>query len=206
MTKQVVSKQTQKNWWIDAMLFISAILAALSGIYFLFLPSGGFQGGRNPLYGIQILFTRETWDNLHTWGGVAMILAAGIHLAIHWQWITSMTRRIWKELTGESSAMNARGRWNLILNSIVALSFLLTAASGVYFLFVPGGRWAADPMLLFTRTTWDLIHTWSGVTLIAAAIIHFAIHWKWATKVTRKMVGMVIPSQPIQQPASITNS
>jgi hypothetical protein len=206
MTKQSVSKQTQKNWWIDAALFGSALLAMLSGIYYLYLPSGGYQGGRNPLYNIQILFSRNTWDDLHTWGGVAMILAAIIHLAIHWQWVVSMTRRIWKELTGRSSAMGPRGRWNLILNLIVAISFLLTAASGVYFLFVPGGRWAADPMILFTRTTWDLIHTWAGVALIAAAIVHFAIHWKWVTKVTRKMIGMVIPSRSVQPSVPVTNS
>ena len=29
-----------------------------------------------------------------------------------------------------------------------------------------------------------MIHTWSGVTLIVAAVIHFAIHWRWVTKVT----------------------
>jgi hypothetical protein len=55
-------------------------------------------------------------------------------------------------------------------------------------LFVPDGRGAADPMLLFSRSTWDLIHTWAGVTLIAAAVVHFAIHWKWVTKVTRSLV------------------
>jgi len=27
----------------------------LSGIYFLVLPTGGYQGGRNPYYGIQVL-------------------------------------------------------------------------------------------------------------------------------------------------------
>jgi preprotein translocase subunit SecY len=206
MSTQNVSKQTQKNWWIDAALFISAIVAALSAIYFLFLPSGGFQGGRNPLYNIQVLFSRQTWDDLHTWGGIAMIVAAIIHLIIHWTWVVSMSRRIWNELTGQGNSMNPRGRWNLILNMIVALSFMLTAISGVYFLFVPGGRWVADPMILFTRTTWDLIHTWSGVVLIAAAVIHFAIHWKWVTKVTRKMIGMMVPSRSVQQPVPVANS
>ena len=206
MTTQTVSKQTQKNWWVDAALFSGAIVAALSGIYFLFLPSGGFQGGRNPLYNIQILFARQTWDDLHTWGGIAMIVAAIVHLAIHWTWVVSMTRRIWNELTGQCGCMNPRGRWNLILNIFVAISFVLTAISGVYFLFVPGGRWVADPMILFTRTTWDLIHTWAGVALIAAAIVHFVIHWKWVTKVTRKMVGMIIPSRTVQQPVPVANS
>ena len=175
-------------------------------MYFLFLPSGGFQGGRNPLYNIQILFTRQTWDNLHTWSGVAMIAAATIHLAIHWPWVVSMARRTWNELTGKCGCMNSRGRWNLILNTLVAISFVLTAISGVYFLFVPGGRWAADPMILFTRTTWDMIHTWAGITLAAAAIIHFAIHWNWVAKVTRKMIEMVFPSRSVPQPVSVTNS
>ena len=195
MMKNLVSKQTQKNWWIDAALFGSAITAALSGIYFLYLPSGGYQGGRNPMYAIQILFTRQTWDDLHTWGGVAMIAAAVIHLAIHWPWVISMAKKMAREIRGQGGSLNTRGRWNLILNAVVAISFILTAASGVYFLFVPGGRQAADPLFLFARTTWDLIHTWAGVTMIAAAIVHFTIHWKWVTKVTRKMAAM-IPGTP----------
>ena len=191
MTTQPLSKQTQKNWWIDAILFSSAVIAALSGIYFLFLPSGGYQGGRNPLYEVQILFDRHTWDDLHTWGGAAMIAAAMIHLLIHWSWVKSMLRRTWNELTGKCGCMNARGRWNLILNGLVAASFVLAAISGVYFMFVPGGRWAADPMIIFTRTTWDLIHTWSGVAFISLALIHFYIHWKWVTKVSRRMLAPV---------------
>jgi hypothetical protein len=206
MTAPTVSKQTQKNWWIDAALFGSAIAAALSGIYFLFLPSNGFQGGRNSLHNIQILFARQTWDDLHTWGGVAMIAAAIIHLAIHWPWVVNMARRTWNELTGKSGSMNSRGRLNLILNSVVAISFVLTALSGVYFLFVPGGRGTVDPLILFTRTAWDLIHTWAGVTLIAAAITHLAIHWKWVTKVTYKMVGMLLSYRPVQQPVTVENS
>jgi hypothetical protein len=206
MATQTVSKQTQKNWWIDAVLFGSALIAILSGIYFLFLPTGGFQGGRNPLYNLQIVFNRQTWEDLHTWGSIAMIAAVIIHLAIHWSWVISMARRTWKELTGQCGCMNPRGRMNLILNAIVAISFVVTAVSGVYFLFVPGGRWVADPMILFARTTWDLIHTWAGVLLTTAAIIHFVIHWKWVTKVTRKMVEMVIPSRSVSRRASVVNS
>jgi cytochrome b subunit of formate dehydrogenase len=199
-------KRTQKNWCIDATLLTSALLASLSGIYFLFLPRGGYQGGRNPLYNVQILFTRQTWDDLHTWGGVAMIIIALVHLIIHWSWVTNMIRRTFKELTGQCSGMNARGRWNLILNSVVAVSFILTAVSGIYFLFVPGGRGAADPLILFTRATWDLIHTWAGVSLIIAAILHFAIHWKWITKVTRSILGQLVPARAASQPASLANS
>jgi hypothetical protein len=204
MSIRFLSKQTQKNWWIDAALFSSAVMAAFSGIYFLFLPAGGFKGGRNPLNNVQILFNRHTWDDLHTWSGVAMIAAAVIHLAIHWPWVVGMARRSWNELSGKCGCMNPRGRWNLILNTVMAVSFVLTAISGVYFLFVPGGRWAADPMILLPRGTWNLIHTWAGILLISPAVIHFTIHLKWVTKVTHKMIEMAFPSHPVPQPVSVT--
>lgn len=198
MATQAVSKQTQKNWWIDAAVFGGAVVASLSGVYFLFAPSGGFQGGRNPNYAQQILFTRQTWDNLHTWGGVLMILAALVHLAIHWNWVTAMLRKAWRELTGKPGLLNARGRWNLVLDLVVGVSFLLAALSGAYFLYFPGGRRAIDPLLLFPRQTWDLVHTWAGVVLVLAGVIHFAIHWKWVVKVTRRMVGLPASARPAE--------
>jgi hypothetical protein len=183
-----VSKQTRNNWLIDTGLFTSAIVAALSGIYFLLIPSGGYQGGRNPWFNVQLLFARHTWNDLHTWGGLVMIIAALIHLVIHWKWVVNMARRMFKELTGKCGPLKARARGNLILNIVVALSFFVTALSGVYFLFVPHGHAAIDPLILFSRATWDSIHTWAGVILIAAAVVHFAIHWKWVTKVTRNLL------------------
>jgi hypothetical protein len=185
-----VSTQTRRNWLIDAGLFTSALLATLSGIYFLFLPRGGYQGGRNPWYEVTILFTRHTWDDIHTWAGVAMIAVAVIHLALHWAWVVSMARRTLRELRGQVGAMNARGRFNLGLNVTVALSFLVCALSGVYFLFFPGGNSAADPGLLFSRLTWDLLHTWSAVLLIIAGVLHFAIHWRWVVKVARGVLSL----------------
>jgi len=197
--KRGMSKITKRNWWIDAVLFGSALIAAISGLYFLYFPIGGFQGGRNPYYNIQVLFSRHTWDDLHMWGGVVMITVAVIHLILHWSWVVNMTRRMIKDITGKNGKMNLRGRLNLLLNVIVGLSFLATAVSGVYFLFVPGGRGAVDPMFLFTRITWDLIHTWAGVTLIAAGVIHFAIHWRWvvnvATSISKRLISREMPTQ-----------
>ncbi len=206
MSISMMSKQNKKNWWIDLALFGSALIATLSGIYFLFFPSGGYRGGRNSLHNLQFLFTRQTWDNLHTWGGVAMITAGLIHLVFHWKWVVNMVRRTFNELTGKCGRMNARGRWNLILIIMVGLSFLIIAMSGIYFLFFPGGRGATDPMFLFTRTNWDLIHTWASIVLITAAVIHFAIHWKWVTKVTSNMLTIGSGLRPISRSTPVINS
>jgi len=136
-----------------------------------------------------VIFERQTWDLIHTWGSVAMILAVLVHLALHWDWVASMSKRIFRQVIGRGTALNRRGQFNILINILVAVSFSLAALSGIYFLFFPGGhQTSADTILLFSRTTWDLIHTWSAVVLIIAAIIHFAIHWQWVVKVSRKLL------------------
>jgi hypothetical protein len=195
MERKSVSTQTRNNWLLDAGLFTSAVAVAASSLYFLYFPSAGYQGGRNPAYNMVVLFNRSTWDDLHTWTGIAMIVIALVHLVVHWNWVTMMARRVWHAWTGKSEPMNARGRFNVLVNALVAVSFVLAALSGVYFLFAGGSHGGAnpDPLFLFTRATWDLIHTWSGVVMILGALAHFAIHWRWVVKVTGKIVTGLLP-------------
>ena len=196
--RNVVSTQTRNNWFIDAAVLIGGLLAAFSGVYFLFLPVGGYQGGRNALYGVTFFFSRSTWNDLHTWGGVVVIVALVVHFAVHWQWVVMMGKRMARSLRSRGTFMSSRAKVNLAINVVVALSFLTTAITGIYFLYVsPGGfqggrnsSW--DPGLLFNRTTWDLIHTWAGVIFIIAAVVHFAIHWLWVVKVTKRLLGSLI--------------
>jgi len=184
-----LSTATRLNWLLDAAVFAGAVIAAITGIYFLYFISGGYQGGRNPTYGITLLFARETWDLIHTWSGVVMIAAVALHLAIHLNWIGMMWRKVLATLSGKSG-MSKGARINVLVDLAIAISFFLTAASGIYFLVDVRSGWQVTsnaPLFLFSRTIWDVIHTWSGVTLIVATIIHLVIHWGWVTKVTTKM-------------------
>ena len=188
-TRGSVAPRTRLNWTVDAIVLGGALLAALSGIYFLFLPVGGYQGGRNPAYNLVILFSRATWEDLHTWGGVAMIIAVAVHFTLHWAWTKMMARRIGTSFVDRQARMSRGALRNALLDLVVAISFLLTAISGIYFLLDPSGHGATGVTFLFTRTTWDLIHTWAAVVLIVAAVAHFAIHWRWIVNVTRRILG-----------------
>jgi hypothetical protein len=194
--KARMSGKTRANWLIDAAVALGGLLAGLSGIYFLYLPSGGYRGGRNPAYGIQILFERHTWSDLHIWTGVLMVAAVAVHFAIHWDWVKRMARRVTSVL-GNGGTNLSRGAWvNLILDAVVAVSFLLCAVSGIYFLLVPGGAGHSQSTgLLFSRTAWDMMHTWSGVVLSAAAVVHFVIHWRWVKNVTAKFFLSLLPER-----------
>jgi cytochrome b subunit of formate dehydrogenase len=187
-----MSMPTRLNWLIDAAVFLGGILAGLSGIYFLYLPSGGYQGGRNPMYGVTVFFDRHTWSDVHVWGGVLMIVAIAVHFAIHWQWVKRTSRRSVSALLKTTGPLSKGAKVNIAIDLVVAISFLLCAGSGIYFLFGPSGGYQGgnnpgwDPGFLFTRATWDLIHTWSGVVLSVAAVVHFAIHWRWVKNVTQR--------------------
>jgi cytochrome b subunit of formate dehydrogenase len=191
MSKPIrMSRPTRLNWLIDAVVVVGGILAGLSGIYFLYLPSGGYQGGRNPMYGVTIFFDRHTWSDVHVWGGVLMMVAIAVHFAIHWQWIKRTSRRSVSAMLAKGGSLSKGAKINIAINLVVAVSFLLCAVSGIYFLFGPSGGYQGgrnsgwDPGFLFSRVTWDLIHTWSGVVLSVAAVVHFAIHWRWVKNVT----------------------
>jgi cytochrome b subunit of formate dehydrogenase len=207
MSKPIrMSMQTRMNWLIDLAVVVGGILAGLSGVYFLYLPSGGYEGGRNPMYGVTILWERHSWSDLHAWGGILMIAAIAIHFAIHWQWVKRMTRRTVSVLFSTGDKLSKGARFNVAIDALVAVSFLICAATGIYFLFAPSGGFQGgknlgwDPGFLFSRTTWDLIHTWSGVVMGVAAVVHFAIHWRWVKNVTARFFLSLRP-QPDLKPA-----
>lgn len=185
-----VSKLTRNNWILDAGLFLTALVASLSGIYFLIFPDGGYKGGRNPYYGIQIIFERAGWEWMHTWISLAMIVIALVHLIFHWKWVVNTTKRIGRSII-ERKPNGSKASWtNTLVNGVLGFGFLICTISGIYFLLAPHtkGGLIADPMILFSRTVWDIIHTWAGVAFIGAALIHFVIHWGWVAKVTHKIV------------------
>lgn len=199
--KSILSPKLRHNWWIDAILGISALVAILSSLYFLAFPISGYQGGRNPYYGIEIILDRHGWDFLHTWSGVAMILAALIHIVIHWGWITSTAKRTLEVIIGKRKSFGNRLTYNIILDAIIGLSFLICAFSSFYFLFLPSSS-PSGQVFIFNKTTWDLIHTWSGIVMTMTAILHLTLHWKWVTNITGKMFTNRKKSSPSSRTSS----
>ena len=186
--KSNLTPKLRQNWWIDTVLGISALTAILSSLYFLIYPVGGYQGGRNPYYNIRLIFDRQTWDMLHTWSGILMIMAALVHIVIHWGWITGTISRTWRVIIGKRKSFGMRLTYNIILDAIIGISFLICAVSSIVFLRYPNGGQSAQTFL-FSRYTWDMVHTWSGVVMTIAAILHFALHWKWIVNITGKLLS-----------------
>ena len=84
MKKQIL------HYWIDLLLFISAMIVTISGI--IKFP------GWMPALGISYLslpMRLLTW--LHDWGGLLVVFLTLLHTLLHWKWIVNMTRKVFSK-------------------------------------------------------------------------------------------------------------
>lgn len=109
VAKKTLKNRARINYWVDLLIGAAFLLAAVSGIVlYLAGPSGGYQGGRNPLYNRTILLLgRAAWKDLHDWSGILM--AAGVvgHFLLHWNWLTCMTRNLFRKARPQSCPVDA---------------------------------------------------------------------------------------------------
>ena len=88
------------------------------------------------------------------------------------------------------STLTPKLRQNWWIDMALGVAAIIAVLSSIYFLVYPisGFQGGQNPqysaVLIFNRLTWDLIHTWSGIGMIFAVILHIAIHWNWITQTT----------------------
>lgn len=108
--------------------------------------------------------------------------------------------------------MSLKPKWNLLLNTVIALAFVVTALTGLVFFFglagagFQGGRGASQSWLL-ARDAWRSLHDWFGMAMIAGVTIHLIVHWKWIVAAVKRNVlgalsgGRAKVAQPAQRVA-----
>ncbi len=87
--------RTSFNYWLDVVIGIAFIASLVTGVAFLFMGTGGYEGGRNTAYQAAFLgIAREVWRPLHTFTSCVMTVGVGLHLVFHFRWITCVTKRM----------------------------------------------------------------------------------------------------------------
>lgn len=82
------------NYIVDFLMFLSFLVTAVTGlVIFFFLPSGVKQGGYQEFLGI----IKGTWSTVHDWAGIVMLVFVLIHFILHWKWIITMTKNLFKK-------------------------------------------------------------------------------------------------------------
>jgi len=185
--QKVLSKETVRRYSINVVMFILFLFVAVSSAYFLYVP-GGYQGGRNPRYNMQIIFTREAWHGIHFWTSIILSAILFLHILLHLKRIKNVflrTKKIWKQ---SLQSRNYTRVINILDDGLIALFFIACMISGLILYVVPGGRDTKYiEILAITRETWKTIHTTTGIGMLAGVLIHLVIHWGWIRKVSKKI-------------------
>lgn len=175
--------KTRFNFWLDITILIALLITAITGLLlWLVLPHG--PGSQSFIF---LGLTRGTWIDIHNWVGLAMLIGAATHIALHWRWISCVADRFFKKLARQA-------RINFSLNSVLFVTFFLASLSGlVVWLLLPSGgyRGGRNPfynatLLGLTRHGWSDVHLYAGLAMIAVFAFHLALHWNWLTCVARR--------------------
>jgi hypothetical protein len=77
------------NYFIDLGLAITFLLAGITGIFKfpIFFKLGLINYKNFPMKAINFI---------HDWSGLLMVILVFIHIILHWKWIISMTKIIFK--------------------------------------------------------------------------------------------------------------
>lgn len=92
-----------------------------------------------------------------------------------------------------------RSTLNFILDSVIAIAFLICAISGILFLFP--ASWltiasASRPNLLgVSYTLWRTLHDWSGVAMSLGIVVHLTWHYRWVKGMVRRFANGGTPAR-----------
>ena len=181
--------KTRFNFWLDLSILVAFLVTAITGLLlWQLIPHG--QGSRSFLF---LGLTRQTWIDIHDWAGLAVLIGAGIHIALHWKWISCVAERYFKKLARQA-------RINFSLNSVLFIAFFLASLSGlVVWLLLPGGGYQGGrnpyynaTLLGFTRHGWNDLHLYTGLAMIAVFAVHLALHWSWLVVTARRHAQAVV--------------
>ena len=82
-------KKSTRNYWLDVVMGILALIVAVSSLLLWVVFPRGFYPART------------AWVFIHKWVGLALGVAALLHVAFHWKWLVRMTRRQFVRLFGQ---------------------------------------------------------------------------------------------------------
>lgn len=98
-------KKVMINYWVDMITGVAFVFCALTGLLRLFpeWTVSMSNGGVGVILGIPVSY----WQVVHDWSGVVMAAGVGVHTALHFKWLVSMSGKV---LRGETKGAKGRAR------------------------------------------------------------------------------------------------
>ena len=82
--------------------------------------------------------------------------------------------------------MFSKAKLNFLVDAIIFVAFAGAAISGLELLLTPHGGYQGGrnpdfyrTVLFLTRSTWNDVHVWASLSMIAGVGVHLVLHWRW---------------------------
>lgn len=153
------------NWWLDVLLFSAFIITYLIDI---------------------------TGLALHQWLGIAVGVITAVHLAQHWEWVRSISRRFFTKTT-------PKARIYALLDGVLLAGLGLIVFTGLVI-----STWFN--LSLVNTSTWLAVHIIISISTLLVLVVKLSLHWRWLVRMLRKTgrnprtAGL---QSPVQQPLQI---
>ena len=107
--------------------------------------------------------------SLHEWLAVVLVVPVLVHMVINWDWAARVSTKF-------SSHMRKTTRVNLIVDIVLFIFTVAVMLSGfmVSRVFAAAVGFSASP-----DPIWRTVHSLAADVVVAMALVHFALHWKW---------------------------
>jgi hypothetical protein len=107
--------------------------------------------------------------SLHEWLAVVLLVPVLVHMVINWDWAVRVSTKF-------SSHLRRTTRVNLIVDIVLFVFTVAVMLSGfmVSRVFAAAVGFSASP-----DPIWRTVHSLAADSVIALALVHFALHWKW---------------------------
>ena len=143
--------KTQTRLYLDLILFV------------LFLVTNAPQGTGIPF---------------HEWIGIVFIIPIVVHVVMDWQWMLSVTQRLFKNLNGETRFNHFWDVLLFIMMTLVIFSGVIVSRSALPALGIP----------IQVDHVWVELHEATANLLIIMVGIHLAMHLKWIVSTMKRYI------------------
>lgn len=89
----------------------------------------------------------------------------------------------------------SKARINYVLDAVIALAFILSAASSMLLWLGGAGGYQSGrnpayqaTILSISRAAWNDLHLWASLVMMAGVGLHLLLHWRWIFCMTRDML------------------
>jgi hypothetical protein len=133
---------------------------------------------------------------IHEWFALALAGATIVHLLLHWRWMVSVTRKFFHILFHNS-------RLQYVVDALLFVAFTVVMMTGLMI------SRSVLPLLHISETRnffiWTRLHDLSANLTLFLVGLHFALHWDWVVRMSKRYLVLPKPSVLRSRPAENEN-